>query len=185
MTRSVKTGALILVLALLYFCAGIFGLSLARVHPSASAVWPPSGIALAAILLWGYRLWPGIFLGAFAVGTVAAGGSVIAALGIASGNTLEAILGAALVNRFANGPNAFDQTKTILKFILRAGILSTAVGATIGVSTLSLAGLAPWDDLVTIWLTWWLGDAAGNLIVASLLLLWVTQPLLHVKNLQL
>ena len=184
MTRSVKTGALILVLALLYFCAGIFGLSLARVHPSASAVWPPSGIALAAILLWGYRLWPGIFLGAFAV-NIAAAGSIAAALGIASGNTLEAILGAALVNRFANGPNAFDQTKSILKFILLAGILSTAVGATIGVTTLGLGGLAPWDNFVTIWLTWWLGDAAGNLIVASLLVLWFTQPLLPVKNLQL
>jgi len=184
MTRSARTGAFILVLALLYFCAGIFGLSLARVHPSASAVWPPSGIALAAILLWGYRLWPGICLGAFAV-NIAAAGSVAAALGIASGNTLEAILGAALVNRFANGPNAFDQTKSILKFILLAGILSTAVGATIGVATLNLAGLAPWDNFLTIWLTWWLGDTVGNLIVGSLLLLWLTQPLLPVKNLQL
>jgi two-component system, cell cycle sensor histidine kinase and response regulator CckA len=184
MTRSVKTGAFILVLALLYFCAGSFGLSLARVHPSASAVWPPSGIALAAILLWGYRLWPGIFLGAFAV-NIAAAGSIAAALGIAGGNTLEAILGAALVNRFANGANAFDQTKSILKFILLAGILSTAVGATIGVSTLSLAGGAPWDNFVTIWLTWWLGDAVGNLIVASLIVLWFTQPLLPIKNVQL
>src|SRR5262245_49390556 len=125
MTRSVKTAAFILVLAFLYFCAGSFGLSLARVHPVASAVWPPSGIALAAILLWGYWLWPGILLCAFAINIVASG-SVAAALGIASGNTLEAILGAALVNRFANGPNAFDQTKNILKFILLAGILSTA-----------------------------------------------------------
>jgi PAS domain S-box-containing protein len=184
MTRSVKTGAFIVVLALIYFCAGSFGLSLARVHPSASAVWPPSGIALAAILLWGYRLWPGIFLGAFAVNFTAAG-SVTAALGIAGGNTLEAILGAALVNRFANGPNAFDQTKTILKFILLAGILSTAVGATIGVSTLGFTGLALWDHFLTIWLTWWLGDSVGNLIVASLLVLWFTQPLLPVKHLQL
>jgi two-component system, cell cycle sensor histidine kinase and response regulator CckA len=184
MTRSVKTGAWILVLALLYFCAGSFGLSLARVHPTASAVWPPSGIALAAILLWGYWLWPGIFLGAFAV-TFPASGSIAAALGIAGGNTLEAILAAALIKRFANGSNAFDQTKTILKFILLAGILSTAVGATIGVSTLSLAGLAPWDHFLTIWLTWWLGDAVGNLIVASLLVLWLTQPLLPIRTVQL
>jgi two-component system, cell cycle sensor histidine kinase and response regulator CckA len=184
MTRSVKTGAFILILALLYFLAGSFGLSLARVHPSASAVWPPSGMALAAILLWGFWLWPGIFLGAFAV-NIAASGSIATAIGIASGNTLEAILGAALVNYFANGLNVFDQTKSILKFILLAGILSTAVGATIGVSTLSLAGLASWDHLLAIWLTWWLGDAVGNLIVASLLLLWLTQPLLRVKILQL
>jgi two-component system, cell cycle sensor histidine kinase and response regulator CckA len=184
MTRYFQTAAFIFVLAVLYFCAGSFGLSLAHVHPSASAVWPPSGIALAAILLWGYRLWPGIFLGAFAV-NIAAVGSVVTALSIAAGNTLEVILGATLVFRFANGPNAFEQTKNILKFILLAGILSTAVGAMIGVTSLSLGGLAQWDDLFNIWLTWWLGDAVGNLIVGSLLVLWVTQPLLPIKAVQL
>ncbi len=184
MTRYFQTAAFIFVLAVLYFCAGSFGLSLAHVHPSASAVWPPSGIALAAILLWGYRLWPGIFLGAFAV-NIAAVGSVVTALSIAAGNTLEVILGATLVFRFANGPNAFEQTKNILKFILLAGILSTAVGAMLGVTSLSLGGLAQWDDLFNIWLTWWLGDAVGNLIVGSLLVLWVTQPLLPIKAVQL
>ena len=183
MTRYFQTAAFIVVLAVLYFCAGSFGLSLAHVHPSASAVWPPSGIALAAILLWGSRLWPGIFLGAFAV-NIAAAGSVVTALSIAAGNTLEAILGAALVFRFANGPNAFEQTKNILKFILLAGILSTAVGATIGAFSLSLGGLARWDDFFNIWLTWWLGDAVGNLIVGSLLVLWVSQPLLPIKTVQ-
>jgi PAS domain S-box-containing protein len=183
MTRHFQTAAFIFVLALLYFCAGSFGLSLAHAHPSASAVWPPSGIALAAILLWGYRLWPGIFLGAFAV-NIAGAGSVITALSIAAGNTLETILGAALVFRFANGPNAFEQTKNILKFILLAGILSTAFGASIGVTILSMGGLARWDEFLTIWLTWWLGDAVGNLIVGSLLVLWVTQPLLHIKPVQ-
>jgi PAS domain S-box-containing protein len=183
MTRYFQTAAFIVVLAVLYFCAGSFGLSLAHVHPSASAVWPPSGIALAAILLWGSRLWPGIFLGAFAI-NIAAAGSVVTALSIAAGNTLEAILGAALVFRFANGPNAFEQTKNILKFILLAGILSTAVGATIGAFSLSLGGLARWDDFFNIWLTWWLGDAVGNLIVGSLLVLWVSQPLLPIKTVQ-
>ncbi|HXV84690.1 MAG TPA: MASE1 domain-containing protein, partial [Candidatus Binatia bacterium] len=180
MTRSFQTASFIFLLAVLYFCAGSFGLSLAHVHPSASAVWPPSGIALAAILLWGYRLWPGIFLGAFAVNFVA-GGSAITALSIGAGNTLEAILGATLVFRFANGPAAFEQTKTILKFVVLAGILSTAVGALIGVTSLSLGGLAAWDQFFPIWLTWWLGDAVGNLIVGSLLVLWLAQPLLPVK----
>src|SRR5262245_8484386 len=183
MTRYLQTAAFICVLAFLYFCAGAFGLSLAHVHPSASAVWPPSGIALAAVLLWGYRLFPGIFLGAFAV-NIAAAGSLITALSIAAGNTLEAILGAGLVCRFANGPNAFEQTKNILKFILLVGILSTLFGATVGVSSLSLFGFAPWDEFFDIWLTWWLGDAVGNLIVGSLLVLWVTQPLLPIKTSQ-
>jgi PAS domain S-box-containing protein len=183
MTRYFQTAAFIVVLAVLYFCAGSFGLSLAHVHPSASAVWPPSGIALAAILLWGFRLWPGIFLGAFAV-NLAAVGSVVTALSIAAGNTLEAILGATLVFRFANGLNAFEQTKNILKFILLAGILSTAVCALIGVTSLSFGGLAQWDDFFNIWLTWWLGDGVGNLIVGSLLVLWVSQPLLPLKAVQ-
>jgi integral membrane sensor domain MASE1 len=183
MTRYFQTAAFIVVLAVLYFCAGSFGLSLARVHPSASAVWPPSGIALAAILLWGYRLWPGIFLGALLV-NINAPGSLATALSIAAGNTLEALLGAALVSRFANGANAFEQTKSLLRFILLAGILSTAVAATIGVTSLSLGGFAEWDEFSTIWLHWWLGDMVGDLIVASLLLLWLTQPFLSIKPMQ-
>src|SRR5882724_8309258 len=141
MTRYFQTAAFIVVLAVLYFCAGSFGLSLARVHPSAPAVWPPSGNALAAILLWGYRLWPGIFLGGFLV-NINAPGSLATTVSIAAGNTVEALLGAALVSRFANGANAFEQTKSLLRFIILAGILSTAVGAMIGVTSLSLGGLA-------------------------------------------
>ena len=183
MTRYFQTAAFICVLAVLYFSAGAFGLSLAHVHPSASAVWPPSGIALAAILLWGYRVAPGIILGALAINITLAG-SIVTGLSIAAGNTFEAILGAGLVCRFANGPNAFEQTKNILKFILLAVILSTLVGATIGVSSLTLSGFARWDEFFNIWLTWWLGDAVGNLIVGSLIVLWVTQPLLPIKPVQ-
>ena len=184
MTRYFQTAAFIVILAVLYFCAGSFGLSLARVHPSASAVWPPSGIALAAILLWGPRLWPGIFLGAFLV-NINAPGSLATALSIAAGNTLEALLGAALVSRFANGANAFEQTKNLLRFILLAGFLSTAVAAAIGVTSLSLGGFARWDEFSTIWLHWWLGDMVGDLIVAPLLLLWLTQPFLSIKAIQI
>jgi PAS domain S-box-containing protein len=183
MTRYFQTAAFIFILAVLYFCAGSFGLSLARVHPSASAVWPPTGIALAAILLWGYRLWPGIFIGAFLV-NINAQGSLAIALSIAAGNTVEALLGAVLVSRFANGANAFDQTKSLLRFILLAGILSTAIGATIGVTSLSLGSFARWDEFSMIWLDWWLGDMVGDLIVASLLLLWLTQPFLFIKPMQ-
>ncbi|HEX6440314.1 MAG TPA: MASE1 domain-containing protein, partial [Candidatus Binatia bacterium] len=83
--------AAILALTVIYFSAGIFGLSLASSNPNASAVWPSSGIALAAILLWGFKLWPGILLGAFLV-NFATQGSIWTAIGIAAGNTAEALL---------------------------------------------------------------------------------------------
>src|SRR5207244_10749218 len=110
--RHLRTWAVILVFSAVYFCAGTFGFSLASVNPSASAVWPPSGIALTAILLWGYRLWLGVFLGATLV-NFAVQRSLATALAIAVGNTLEALFGAWLVCRFAEGPKAFKATKNI------------------------------------------------------------------------
>ena len=183
MRRTVQTAVLIVVIAVVYFCSGTFGLSLAFINSSASAVWPPSGIALAAVLLWGYRLWPGILLGALFV-NFATQGSLATALAIAAGNTLEALLGAWLTCRFAGGPKAFARTRNILLFILLAGIVSTTVASTIGVTSLSLAGYAIWNDYAAIWLTWWLGDMVGTLIVAPLLLLWSTQSFLPVKATQ-
>src|SRR5213083_3401517 len=95
-------------LTLVYFIAGKFGLLLASVHASASPVWPPAGIGLAAILLLGYRAWPAIFVGAFLVNLTTAG-DFATSVAIASGNTLEAIAGAWLVNRFAGGKSVFDR----------------------------------------------------------------------------
>src|SRR5213080_3224960 len=100
----------LLVLTGVYVLAGKFGLSLAFVHASASAVWPPTGIALAATLLLGYRVWPALLLGAFLVNVTTAG-SVWTSLGIAGGNTLEGLLGAFLVRRFANGLKVFDRAR--------------------------------------------------------------------------
>src|SRR5436190_24036637 len=98
-------------LTLVYFIAGKFGLMLASLHASASPVWPPAGIALAVLLLFGYRLWPAIFLGAFLVNitNIATAGSVFTSFGIAVGNTLEAVCGAWLINRFADGFRVFDR----------------------------------------------------------------------------
>src|SRR5574341_2561055 len=104
--RVVKDGALILGLAALYFLAGKFGLRLAFANPSATAVWPPTGIALAAFLTFGRRVWPSIFAGAFLVNLTTAG-TVATTFGIATGNTLEGLVGAALVERWAGGRRAF------------------------------------------------------------------------------
>src|SRR5438876_11701830 len=97
----------VLALAAIYFCAGKLGLLLAFFNASVSPVWPPTGIALAALLLWGYRLWPGIFLGAFLVNFTTAG-TPVADLGIAAGNTVESLVGVWRVYRSAHGLKAFD-----------------------------------------------------------------------------
>jgi PAS domain S-box-containing protein len=158
-----------------YFVAGKLGLILAFLHVSASPVWPPTGIALAALLLFGIRFWPAIFIGAFLVNVTTAG-SVGTSLGIATGNTLEGVLGAVLVTRFANGRNAFDNAGDIFKFFMLAGLLSTTVSATMGVGSLALGGYVPWGSFGAIWLTWWLGDLAGAIVVAPVLILWATSP---------
>jgi diguanylate cyclase (GGDEF)-like protein len=159
------------ILAVVYFVAGKLGLRLAFVHPSASAVWPPSGIALAAMLIFGRGVWPGIMLGAFLVNLTTAG-SLATSLGIAVGNTLEALMAAHLVNEFAGGRQAFQRAQDTFKFTFFAAMLSTTVAATTGVTSLALGGFAPWIQFGPIWLTWWLGDAVGIVVVTPLILLW-------------
>jgi PAS domain S-box-containing protein len=154
-----------------YFVAGKLGLRLAFLHVSASAVWPPTGIALAAFLLAGNRLWPAIFAGAFMVNITTAG-SVATALGIATGNTLEGLVGAWLARRFANGSRAFERPQDIIRFWFLAGMAASSVSATLGVATLCLTGFAQWTLAAPIWLTWWLGDAVGGFVMASIIILW-------------
>jgi len=161
---------LIGILTVAYFIAGKLGLMLASLHASASPVWPPAGIALAALLLFGYRAWPAIFVGAFLVNVTTAG-SPATSFAIASGNTLEALVGAWLVDRFAGGRNAFDRPQGVFKFALAAGI-STIISPVFGVTSLALAGFADWPAYGAIWLTWWLGDATGDLVFTPLVLLW-------------
>src|SRR5437763_8246884 len=139
-------------LTVVYFIAGKFGLMLASLHASASPVWPPAGIALAAFLVLGYRAWPAIFVGAFLVNATTAG-NIATSLCIATGNTLEAVCGAWLVNRFANGMRVFDRSQDVFKFTV-AVMLSTVISPIFGVSSLALGGFANWKHYGAIWLTW-------------------------------
>src|ERR1700716_1048763 len=150
-----------------YMIAGKIGLSLASVNASATAVWPPAGIALAAFLVLGYRVWPGILLGAFLVNLTTTG-IVSSSIAIAVGNTLEGLLGAYLVTRFANGRHVFERPPDVFKFAALAAVTSPVVAASVGLTSLFLTGNAAWTALGSIWLTWWLGDAGGVLIVAPL-----------------
>jgi signal transduction histidine kinase len=161
---------LIGILAVIYLIAGKLGLMLASLHVSASPVWPPAGIALAALLLLGYRAWPAIFVGAFLVNVTTAG-NFATSFAIATGNTLEALAGAWLVNRFAGGRNVFERPQGVFKFALAAAI-STVISPAFGVTSLALTGFADWANYGAIWLTWWLGDATGDLVFTPLVLLW-------------
>ena len=171
-SRRLSLLPLIGILTVIYFIAGKLGLMLASLHASASPVWPPAGIALAALLLLGYRAWPAIFIGAFLVNVTTAG-NLATSFAIAIGNTLEALAGAWLVNRFADGTNVFDRPQGVFKFALAAAI-SAIVSPIFGVTSLALAGFAGWENYGAVWLTWWLGDATGDLVFTPLVLLWST-----------
>jgi len=167
--------AVLIALAAIYVAAGKLALRVAFLNPSASAVWPPTGIALAALLVFGSRAWPAVLLGAFLVNLTTAGNAGTS-LAIAAGNTLEALAGAWLANRFANGRHAFEQPQAFQKFLLLAGLVATVISSTIGVTSLCLGGFTPWADFGAVWLTWWLGDVGGALIVGPPLILWASDP---------
>lgn len=157
-------------LAVVYFVVGSFCLRLASLNASVSPVWPTAGFALAGLLLGGYKVWPGVLVGAFLVNITTAG-NVNTSLFIAVGNTLEALSGAWLVNRFASGTRAFDRAQDVFKFALFV-MVSALISASVGVTTLALAGFANWANYGAVWLTWWSGDTTGIWIVAPLIILW-------------
>ena len=181
--RIIKDLAFGAVFVAVYFIAGKLGLKLAFVNVSVTAVWPPTGIALAGLLILGYRYWPAVLFGAFLVNWDNSG-IVGASIGIAIGNTLEALLGAFLVNRYASGRRALENPVDVAKFSLLAGTFGPALSASIGVLTLVLGGLARATEFSSIWFTWWMGDMAGALIVAPFLLLWFSKEPLKWKDRQ-
>jgi diguanylate cyclase len=154
-----------------YFLAAKLGLRLASLHPSVSPVWPATGFALGVLLVLGCRLWPAIWAGAFLANLTTAG-TLATSLGIALGNTGEALAGAFLVNRFAGGRHAMERSWNIFKFAVLAAGASTTISATFGVASLAAGGLVGPGTHGAVWLTWWLGDVVGALMVTPLVLLW-------------
>src|SRR5260370_25207747 len=132
-------------LTFIYYVSGRFGLGLASVNPHATVLWVPTGISIAALLLLGYRAWPAVLAGAFLVNHHV-NASIVVSAGIAVGNTLEAFVGAYLVNQFANGTKAFFRTKDVFRFACLAGFLASAVSATIDVAMVCYSGFASWHD---------------------------------------
>jgi signal transduction histidine kinase len=172
----------ILLLALIYHLAAQLGLQMAYVQVNTSPVWPPTGIALAALLLFGLDLWPGISLGVL-LGSLFTGADVGVALGITLGNTLEALAGAYLLKRFVNFHNSLDRIRDVVGLAVVC-IFCTTLSATIGTTTLMLAGQGTWAAFGAIWTTWWIGDLMGALVVAPVLLVWLSPPRFHAQRRQ-
>jgi PAS domain S-box-containing protein len=172
-SRSLRDVAFLVGLAAVYLGAAKLGLSLAFTTEQVSVVWPPAGIALAAVLLRGYRVWPAIWLGAF-LANVTSHEPVVTASAIAVGNTLEALAGAWLFRRIDDSEPTLDHLKQVIGFVAGAAVASTTIAATVGTSSLLLTGIQPWSAFGFTWWTWWVGDAMAVLIVAPAMLTWAT-----------
>ena len=169
----------LVVVAVGYFVLARAGLALAALHPSAIPIWPPAGFALAAVLLRGLRIWPAIFVAAWAANAPTdmadAGlvGSIVSSAAIAAGNTLAALAAGYLINIWSDGCRTFDTPVGVAKFAFVCLGPSTMISATVGVVSLCAAGHADWASFVSLWITWWLRDVVGALVIAPVVVLWV------------
>jgi signal transduction histidine kinase len=174
----------LILLAAIYTAAARAGLVLDAIAGFATLVWAPTGISIAALLLFGFRLWPAIFVGAFVANSLT-GASVLAALGIACGNTLEAVVATAILSRTPGFRLGLDRLEDVARFIVLGAVLSTAISATVGVATLFVAGRITTSQIAITWRAWWLGDLVGALVVAPMLLVWLSQRSLSSQRQQI
>jgi integral membrane sensor domain MASE1/anti-sigma regulatory factor (Ser/Thr protein kinase) len=160
--------------AVAYILFAEIGFSLAFETKQVSAVWPPAGIAIAALLLGGYRLWPGIWIGAF-VSNALSHEPALTAAGIAIGNTLGPLLGVYILRRFGVVDNALERLRDVVGFVLLCVLPAMIVTASNGVLNLYLAGIVSAPHLASNWWVWWAGDNMGAILVAPLIMTWATR----------
>lgn len=169
----------IIILFGVYFITAKIGLAIHPVNNFATLIWLPSGVSLAALLIFGFKIWPGITMGAF-LANLTTGAPPLVALGIAMGNTLEPLVGAYLLRR-VNFRNSLDRLKDVLALIILAAFISTIISATIGVASLFLGGIITKSNLNPTWIAWWIGDLISILIITPLILVWGSKPRIHIK----
>jgi len=162
--------------ALAYYVTGVLAVQLSLPPGYATSFWPPAGISLAAILVFGTQIWPGILLGALFVNIIPqlANNSFSWSIFLptvipAIGSTIQAFAGRRLVTKFADYPSSLNDERSIMKFLVFGGPVACTVSATIAVLTLCGFGLQPWSSFAFTWGTWWVGDSIGVMIVAPLL----------------
>jgi signal transduction histidine kinase len=159
------------ILAIVYHLAARMGLSMAYLQSNTSPVWPPTGIAIAALMLLGLSRWPGVTLGVL-LGSLLTGAPFNLALGMAIGNTLEALVAVFVLQRVLKVRPALERLQDVTGLAVVA-LFTTMISATMGASTLVFLELAPSSAFASIWVTWWIGDLLGALVVAPFILVWV------------
>ena len=162
----------VILLGIIYHLAARLGLLMANVQPNTSPVWPPTGIAIAALLLFGKKYCPGIALGVI-FGYLFNNNALYVSIGLAVGNTLEALVAAFLLKKIIGFRNSLDRVQDVIGLGV-FGALATTISATVGVITLLLVGSDILPYVWTIWFTWWIGDFMGALVLTPLLLVWFT-----------
>jgi len=180
----IKLTASILALAAAYLLAGKAGLALAIPPGYATAIFPASGVALAALLFLGWRFWPGIFIGSLALNlwiSLAAGHelnstTLAIAASIGSGAAIQALFGSWLIKRFVGFPSALADEREVVSFLLLGGPLSCLVSATIAIFSLWISGAVPAGNIFFSWWTWWVGDVLGVLLVTTIIITFFGQP---------
>jgi integral membrane sensor domain MASE1 len=173
--RAQATYALqLLAVAATYLVTARIGIGLSVSHGVITPVWPPTGIALAAVLLRGPSMWPGIALGAL-LANASSGVSLPGAVLIASGNTAEALVGAALLRGVARFDPALPRVRDVFALVVWGGLVSTVISATVGTTTLLVTGTIPSPLFASDWALWWFGDAMGAVVVAPVILVWVAR----------
>jgi integral membrane sensor domain MASE1 len=173
MRRVLVGGLQILAVAIAYFAVAKIGLRLAVVRDQVTPLWPPTGIALACLLLRGIGCWPGIAIGAFLT-NIAIGPSLPAVVAITAGNTLAPVVACLLLSRVGFHPD-LKRLKDVLSFIFLAAFAGMLISATVGTATLVLADAVRAGDFWSIWSVWWTGDAMGVLVIAPVLLVATTR----------
>ncbi len=185
MNKLINKIGIFLFLAVLYFVTGKLGLLMAVPPGYATAVWPPSGVSLSGLLIFGVKYWPSIWLGSFLVniwttmdltnaGTIFH--SFIPAIIIGLGAALQALLGAILIKRTLGETITLIRERDVFNFLILGGPVSCLVNATIGVTTLVLIGAIKLQSALFSWWTWWVGDSIGVLIFAPILMIFLAQP---------
>lgn len=174
---------LIILITIIYYASARLGQLLAPPPGYISAAWPPSGIALAAMLLFGYKLWPAIFLGSFFnnfflleenIGSVHTFSNAFVAIAVGLGASLQAFAGSYLIKHYANNRDPFAKAENAFKFLILS-LLSTLINSNLGLIAFCLAKVISWNKYFSTWLTWWLGDTTGIYVFTPLILAWMKQ----------